>query len=88
MRPTDSNATQYQPEDPPADPNQLRAYLIREFAKMKVALDTVAAGYDPIVYAEPAKPREGMRRFADGTAWNPGAGKGLYLYSGTAWVKL
>lgn len=88
MRPADSNAVQYQPEDPPADPSQLRVYLIREFAKMKVALDAVAAGYDPIVYAEPAKPREGMRRFADGVQWNPGLGKGLYLYSGTAWVKL
>jgi hypothetical protein len=29
-----------------------------------------------------------MVRYADGTNWNPGAGKGLYLYNGTAWTKL
>lgn len=39
--------------------------------------------------AEPAKPRDGMVAHADGTNWNPGGtGKGLYVYSTSAWVKL
>lgn len=37
---------------------------------------------------EPAKPREGMVVFADGTNWNPGAGVGVYVRAGAAWVKL
>lgn len=36
----------------------------------------------------PKKPREGMIVAADGTNWNPGGGKGVYAYLGTAWVKL
>lgn len=36
----------------------------------------------------PSSPKEGLVVFADGTAWNPGAGRGLYLYTGGAWTKL
>jgi len=42
----------------------------------------------PITSVAPAKEVEGMLRYADGTAWDPGAGKGVYVYDGTAWVKL
>ena len=42
-----------------------------------------------VLYAEPAKPRDGMFARADGTTWNPGGtGAGLYQYQGAAWVKL
>src|SRR5262245_33006432 len=34
---------------------------------------------------EPTKPREGMVAFADGTNWDPGDGRGYYVYSGGAW---
>lgn len=40
------------------------------------------------INAEPKKPREGMIVFADGTDWNPGAGKGTYTYSNGAWEKI
>lgn len=33
----------------------------------------------------PAKPRDGMVVYADGTNWNPGAGAGVYVYRGAAW---
>jgi len=39
-------------------------------------------------YKEPARPREGMLAYADGTAWNPGSGLGVYQYRGSAWVLL
>lgn len=32
-----------------------------------------------VISKAPDKPRNGLY-FADGTAWNPGAGRGLYLY--------
>jgi len=35
--------------------------------------------------SEPDKPREGHLYYADGVFWNPGGGKGLYLYNGSAW---
>lgn len=40
------------------------------------------------VHAPPAKVKEGMLRLADGTDWNPGAGRGLYQYISGTWVKL
>ena len=37
----------------------------------------------------PLKPREGMIVYADGTHWDPGAGKGAYVYKGGGgWVLL
>lgn len=42
----------------------------------------------PIITVEPNKPREGLLVYADGTEWNPGSGKGVYVHNGTTWVKL
>jgi hypothetical protein len=39
------------------------------------------------LYAEPDKPREGMQVLADGSSWNPGGGKGPYIYFDGAWHK-
>lgn len=41
-----------------------------------------------VLHVEPARPQEGLEACADGVDWNPGAGAGLYLYIGGAWVKL
>jgi hypothetical protein len=85
MRTTNSNTFGYQPGDPPSDPAQLQRFLREEFIKIKAALDAVADGFDPVTNAPPDKPRQGMRRYADGTQWNPGSGAGLYRYDGTTW---
>jgi hypothetical protein len=61
-------------------------WLRREFANLKLGL---ASLWDmPVTTVAPERPAEGMLRYADGTAWNPGGGKGVYVYNGTAWVKL
>lgn len=39
-------------------------------------------------HSVPERPREGLVVFADGTNWNPGSGRGVYVYSSSAWVKL
>ena len=41
------------------------------------------------VYSEPDRPRDGHYVYADGTQWNPGSGKGIYIYDGSsaAWVQ-
>jgi hypothetical protein len=85
LRPANSVAGRYQPGEPPSDPSQLPRYLREEFAKIKAALDALADGFDLPVYAPPAKPRAGMRRYADGTQWNPGSGAGLYRFDGATW---
>jgi hypothetical protein len=40
------------------------------------------------VYKAPDRIKEGMLIYADGTSFNPGAGKGTYERKGGAWVKL
>jgi hypothetical protein len=47
--------------------------------------ETIALELRPIFVA-PAKPREGMIIYADGTSFNPGAGEGPYVYKNGNWV--
>ena len=88
MRPTNTNTNAYQPGDPPSDPAQLQRFLREELVKLKAAIDAVAEGFAPVVYAPPAKPRAGMIRNADGTQWYPGSGEGLYRFDGVVWKLL
>lgn len=85
MRPINSSTTSYQPGEPPSDPAQLQRFLREELRKLKAALDAVADGFAPVVYAYPPKPRIGMVRNFDGTTINPGSGAGMYRYDGSAW---
>lgn len=41
-----------------------------------------------VLTIEPERPQDGMLAFADGTSWNPGAGRGTYERRSGAWVKL
>lgn len=59
-----------------------------EFQRLaRILQETIVLDLRP-VHREPLKPREGMIVYADGTDWNPGAGKGSYEYRGAAWFKL
>ena len=62
-------------------------WLWRELQRISIALAAVQDGHLDVTYAEPAKPREGDIRYADGVQWNPanGIGKGLYVYDGEIW---
>lgn len=78
----------YVPEQIPHDAGNpvLLDALRREFSKI---MDAFRASMDmEVQHAPPQKLYEGMLRYADGTDWNPGAGKGLYCYDGTTWNKL
>jgi hypothetical protein len=85
MRTPNLGSVGYSPNDVPADTAQLQRYLREELAKVSAAIEAIANGFAPVVYAAPAKPRAGMLRNADGTTWNPGSGAGLYRYDGTNW---
>lgn len=67
---------------------ELVAYIQRELQAISdVLAETQEIELRPRNSA-PTKIREGMIVFADGTHWNPGAGKGVYVYSSGAWSKL
>ena len=40
------------------------------------------------LYEVPGRIFDGMIIKADGVTWNPGSGAGVYVYVGSAWVKL
>lgn len=66
----------------------VRMYLTRELQKISVAVNLLEQGRFPVLHVAPAKPRQGMLAYADGTDWNPGAGEGYYEFDGTSWTKL
>jgi len=88
LRPLNSAANGYNPSDAPTDPALMQRWWREESAKLKAAIDAVADGFAPVVYAYPAKPREGMLRNFDGTVIDPGSGAGLYRFNGTIWAFL
>lgn len=88
MRPNNQNAIFYTPEPIPAETSQLSNYLERELDKLKIAIDLLALGHLDETFVAPTKPRNGDLRYADGTSWNPGAGRGVYVYKGSSWVLL
>jgi hypothetical protein len=81
----------YQPKFPPVNPDakSLAQYVNDELQAVAQAqgdkLDFIQFN---VLHAAPAKPREGMVAWADGTDWAPGVGAGLYQYVGGVWAKL
>lgn len=79
------------PKPPPftgADFDRLKLYLDRAFADIYTQLEHATFVRLPVLHTEPTKLIEGHIVFADGTDWNPGAGKGVYVYYDAAWNKL
>lgn len=75
----------YAPAVPPSDPSSLPDYVYTELGKVGNELEGI--WQLEVRHVPPDKPRDGMLVFADGTDWNPGAGRGVYVYDG-GWVKL
>ena len=42
----------------------------------------------PTLADAPPRPRDGTVAYADGTAWDPGSGEGVYAYYNGTWNKL
>ena len=88
MRTPNLGTAFYAPAEPPDEPTELSRYLREEMWKVAGAIQALALGHLDMVNAAPTKPRNGDIRYADGTNWNPGAGKGVYVYKTSAWVLL
>lgn len=80
----------YIPEFAPTSDEALRSYVERELFRISSAITSLASGYVEETFVAPKKPRGGMIKLADGTYWNPGAGRGVYWYdeNNATWNKL
>lgn len=80
--------------EPPPDVTSEDAKRVVEWAYRQIQhlveeLQEVTKGTCEVRYSEPAKPRAGQIRVADGTQWDPGSGAGFYGYTiGGTWTKL
>ena len=84
----EKSVTRYEPGPLPEEVEDLGGYVVSELKRLgSILLNQSIFRLEP-VHAEPARPRKGEIRYADGTNWNPGAGEGIYWYNGTAWAKL
>lgn len=72
----------------PAEPGAALAYLNGLMQGHYEMLLELRESFYSESHSAPAKLREGMIRFADGTDWNPGSGRGLYQYVSGSWTKL
>lgn len=68
--------------------SELVRYVKEELEAVGDAIEFGRAAYIEFLDVVPQKPFEGLTVGADGTNWNPGAGKGVYTYYSGAWNKL
>src|SRR5687768_8080816 len=76
---------EYEP-DPIGTPKNLEdltAYIQRELQRLANAIGKETDL--EVLHAEPSKKKEGLLVSADGEDWNPGSGKGLYVWLGGRW---
>lgn len=75
---------------PSGDLENLRHFVAEEFQRLASELESGNMEFLQLAerHVAPLKPRDGLVVFADGTNWNPGSGRGVYVYSSAAWVKL
>ena len=74
------------PEPPALE--SLALYVFDELQKISNAVEVLSILNLPVTHVAPLRPRDGDTYLADGTNWNPGAGKGVYTYYNSVWNKL
>lgn len=73
--------------DPPKgnDPEDIVQWVLDAISEIELSLNNYAFIQLKELNVVPDKPRDGLVIFADGTNFNPGSGRGAYLYSNGAW---
>jgi hypothetical protein len=61
-------------------------FLENELLRLGVQGEFADGTFYTELHAEPKKPRTGLLVFADGTDWDPGAGRGIYYYDFPNWI--
>ncbi len=69
-------------------PEDMLQWIVENFRSIASDLNEKLDNPTRMLYAAPARVKEGMIVLADGTTWNPGSGAGFYGYYGGAWHKL
>lgn len=81
--------TRYTPGRVPAQQSELVRFLQSELERLNDALESpFTHQLLEVLSVEPARKREGMVALADGSSWNPGSGKGVYVYYSGTWNRL
>ena len=79
----------FTPRNVPGEPKELPFFLGQEFRNVATATAEMGRMMQmEMLYVAPKRFSEGCVCFADGTSWNPGSGRGLYVYHTGAWRKL
>lgn len=73
------------PEDSVPNEGGMLGWIYRHFQNISAAINNKANGDQEIRHAEPAKLYEGLMVYADGDDWDPGCGKGEYIYKNSKW---
>jgi len=84
----ETSVVRYEPGPLPENVEDLGGYVVSELKRLGDILLNQSLLRIDRTHIEPAKPRTGDVRYADGTDWNPGSGEGVYFYNGTSWVNL
>lgn len=77
----------FSPDPAPREPEELPSYLGDVFETLGSMVNSPTRNFAPMNSAPP-KPTTGDIAFADGIAWDPGSGRGLYYFDTGAWVKI
>ena len=81
----ESTLGRYSPGVPPTNAEELPLFLQGNLGSIASMVNSPMKNFAPLNKA-PEKPREGDIAFANGDSWNPGDGRGLYMYAGEEWV--
>ena len=85
------SVNRWSPNPAPVSPEQLPDYLFNELNRVGDIIFNIDTLRLEQTNVEPSKARDGDIRYADGTNWNPGSGRGRYVYiddASPAWEKL
>lgn len=85
--PSGDRSADYTATPMPVTEESFRPWVEENFLQLSAAMELLSKGFLPKTYVAPVKPFDGMKRYADGTDWNPGAGEGEYIYYAGAWHK-
>ncbi len=79
----------YSPQPQPGtDAKELAEWTRKEFEKIEQGFALSDFVRLKSLSAEPKRLLEGLVVLADGVAWNPGSGQGVYAYYNSSWHKL
>lgn len=83
--------SEYFPSHPPGNADDLASWLYDELQRIADnmrAKQYIEGANLQILHAAPSKATEGDIVYADGADWNPGDGKGAYIYFNSTWNPL